>query len=187
VTSLVSEGAPVDPYELASEQVRSYCGQIFDAVADDVVLIDPRPNGTAQLPEMPVTAVTAVSAFMPDPTGVWDWQALTAFAWVRRGLIYDTALILPSDVLNMPVDYPMPTWPWLPGSLRVTYSHGYNPIPAPVQAIVTRLAAQIAANPAFLVSNKVGEVGASFGPTAGVTLRDTDRKILDRYTIQEVA
>lgn len=178
----------LDPYEYASAVVRGYCDQVFTFVADEVVKIDPRSDGTAQLPEMPVAAVTSVAGWMPDNFGVWGWQPLTQFGWAKRGLIYNTALINPPVTPNPPLDYPMPTWPWLPESLRVTYSHGYNPIPDRVQAIVTRIAVQIAANPAFIQSKKVGEVSTVFGSfLGGITLRDTDKAILDRYVVQEVA
>lgn len=191
MSSLVDPGAVLDPYELASAAVRGYCGQQFDRVLGDVVLIDPRPNGTAQLPEMPVTAVTQVQAWMPDNNNVWGWQTLSypgRYGWATRGLLWDATVIMPPIVPLQSLELPAPTWPSLPASLKVTYDHGYAPIPAEIQAIVTRLAAQFASNPAFLQSRKVGEVGYVYGTfPGGVMLRDIDRKILDRYTVQEVS
>lgn len=187
MSSLVDPGV-LDPYEYASAVVRGYCGQDFTQVLNEVVLLDPRADGTAQLPQMPVTAVTAVAGWMPGSTGVWGWQPLTLFGWAKRGLVYNTALMNPPVTQSLPLDYPIPTWPWLPESLKVTYSHGFAVIPAGVQAIVTRIAAQIASNPAFVQSKKVGEITTVFGSfLAGITLRDTDKAIIDRYTVVEVA
>lgn len=187
MTSLVDPGTLLDPYEYASGVVRGYSGQDFAAVANEVIKVDPRSDGTAQLPQMPVTAVSAVAGWMPDKFGAWGWQTLTQFGWARRGLLYNTALMNPPTVSNLPLDYPVPTWPWLPESLQVTYSHGYAVIPADIQTIVTRIAVQIAGNPGFLQSKKVGEVTNVFGSfLGGITLRDTDKAILDGYAVQEV-
>lgn len=184
MSSLVASDAQFDPYEYASDFVRGYCNQQFDFVADDTILIDPRPDGTAQLPEMPVTAVTLVEANLADPiTGLFTWQTLTNYQWNRRGLIWDMTQITPPDSVS-----PRRSWPFLPSSLRVTYSHGFATIPIEIQAIVARLAAQYASNPRFLQSRKVGEVATVFGAVnGGVTLRDTDEAILDRYVVQEVS
>lgn len=193
MTSLVTEGTVLDPYEYASDVVRGYTGQQFDYVANDVVTLDPRADGTAQLPEMPVTAVSLVSAYMPDYTGNFTWQTLTQYGWVARGLLYNTAPVQPFIMPSNGFGLYYPTWPQLPGSLQVTYSHGYQTIPADIQAVVTRIAQQIQANPYFMASRKVGEISYSFGNApqgksgALVTLRDTDCAILDRYKVIEVS
>lgn len=194
MTSLVTEGTALDPYEYASGVVRSYCNQQFDYVTNDLVTIDPRPNGTAQLPQSPVISISQVQAYMPGgPSGAWNWQTLTfpqQYGWTARGLIWDASRINPpiNPVLPTWLEWPWPTWPWLPGTLQVTYTHGYQTIPAEIQAIVLRIAAQVASNPLFLQSKKVGEDAVVFGSfPGGMTLRDTDKAILDRYVVQEVS
>lgn len=186
----VTAGQALDPYEYASATVRSYCGRRFDYVQDDEAIIDPRPNRTAQLPESPVTAITSVQAYMPYG-GVWGWQSLTypgGYGWIERGLIWDAAAIRPTINPAIQTGWPEPTWPWLPGSLTVTYTHGFETIPDEITAIVLRLAAQVASNPLFMQSKKVGEDGYVYGTfPGGITLRDTDKAILDRYVIQEVS
>jgi hypothetical protein len=140
---------------------------------------------------MPVTAISEVLAWMPDDNNVWGWQTLTypaQYGWAARGLLWDATMIMPPIVPLTSFDLPAPTWPSLPASLKVTYSHGYSTIPAEIQAIVTRLAAQFAQNPTFIQSKKVGENAYVYGTfPGGVMLRDIDRKILDRYTVQEVS
>jgi hypothetical protein len=190
VTSLVTPGTALDPYELASGVVRGYCGQRLDYVADDTVTVDPRRDGTAQLPEAPVVAISQVQGYMPV-AGVWGWQTLAypgGYGWVERGLMWDAMRVQPPIVPGSIPAWPQPTWPWLPGSLQVTYTHGYQTIPAEIQAIVVRLAGQFAQNPTFMQSKKVGENAYVYGTfPGGVMLRDVDKKILDRYSIQEVS
>ncbi len=190
----VTEGQGLDPYEYASGFVRAYCNRRFDYVANDTVFIDPRPDRTAQLPEGPVISISTVQAYMPGPpTGQWGWQTLQypqQYDWAERGLIWDTSHLYPpiNPVLPNWMEWPWPTWPWLPGKLQVTYTHGYQTIPAEITAIVYRIAAQIAANPLFMQSKKTGEDSVVFGSfPGGITLRDTDKAILDRYVIQDVS
>lgn len=192
MTSLVTEGTALDPYEYASDFVRGYCHQRFDYVENEVVLVDPRPNRTAQLREMPVISITSVEAYMPGgPTGEWGWQTLDypgQYGWNERGLLWDATQIQPPIVPSAYLEWPWPTWPWLPASLQVTYTHGYEVIPDAIQAIVLRIAAQTAANPTFIQSKKVGDDAVVYGTfPGGITLRDTDKAILDRFTVQEVS
>lgn len=181
MTSLVTGSATLDPYEYASDLVRGYTGLSFTAVAGDTVILDPRPDGTVQLPQVPVTAVTAADGWMPGPDGVWDWQPL-AYRWIPRGLLYNTAHLDAAGTAR-----PEPSWPWVPGSLRITYNHGFASVPTEIQDVVTRLAGQIAANPYWVQSRKVGEVSAVFGTNGALGLRDSDRAILDRYAVSEVS
>lgn len=188
-TPLATAGTALDPYAFASAVVRDYCKQDFTFLADDVVLVDPRANRTAQLPQMPVTAVTLVEAYMPDGNGVWGWQTLSfpgQYGWNSRGLLWDATQVRPPIDPTAPVVPGAYTWPWLPESLRVTYSHGFATIPADVQAITLRLAATYAANPTFVQSRKVGEVATVFGVGGIAILRPEERKILDKYAVQEV-
>lgn len=186
---LVDPGTALDPYELASGVVRDYTKQDFTFLANDVVLIDPRPNRTAQLPQMPVTAVSLVEAYMPDGNGTWGWQTLSypgQYGWSSRGLIWDATQVRPPIEPGLSPAWPMYTWPWLPETLRVTYSHGFVTIPANVQAIVLRLAAVYAANPTGAQSKKVGEVATVFGVPGLALLHPEERKVLDKYAVQEV-
>ncbi|MBO0884489.1 MAG: hypothetical protein J2P17_29980 [Mycobacterium sp.] len=172
-----------DALQYASDFVRAYCNQRFDFTADEVVLIDPWPNSAALLPEGPVTAVSSVLAWIQTGVGgSYQWQTLTNFGWTAAGLLYDTT---PAIVDAYPVVFP--SWPVLPQSLKVTYSHGYATIPDDLQSVVLRIAAEIEANPDYAHSEKVGEINTVWAnnPVADgshITLRDQDKWILDRYS-----
>ncbi len=181
MTSLVSGSPTLDPFEYASQLVRGYCGIRFDLVQNDTKILDPRTDGTVQLPETPVANVSAVYGWMPGPTGTWDWQPITWYRWLPRGLLYNTAF-----VENPTIPTWGPTWPWVPGGLKVTYDHGFETIPDDIQDVVTRLATQISKNPNWIQSRKVGEVSTVYS-TSGVSLRDEDKTVLDRYAAQEVS
>jgi hypothetical protein len=181
VSSLVTGSPTLDPFEYASQLVRGYCGISFDFVENDTKILDPRADGTVQLPETPVTAVSSVEGWMPGQTGVWDWQPITWYRWLDRGLLYNTAYIESHELPTWG-----PVWPWVPGGLKVVYSHGFAEIPDDIVSVVTRLGAQIAANPRWVQSRKVGEVSTVFS-TSGITLRDEDKAVLDRYAAQEVS
>ncbi|QIS06761.1 hypothetical protein F5X71_34620 [Nocardia brasiliensis] len=169
----------LDPWEYASDIVRGYCGIAFHHVANDTKILDPRPDGTVQLPQTPVTAVTSALGWMPGPTGVWDWQPLT-YRWIPRGLLYNAT----AETGRLRV--PEPSWPWVPGGLKIIYSHGFEVIPEDIQGVVTRLAAQISANPRWVQRRKVGDVETAYWQSAE-PIRDSDKTILDRYAAQEVS
>lgn len=173
--------AGFDPIQYASDFVRGYCKQRFDYVANDQVVIDPRPDSSAQLRELPVSAVSSVEAWMLSGAGQFAWTALTNWAWTTDGLVYDT-----TPVVVGVMSTPYPSWPTLPQSLRVTYTHGYQTIPDDLQGVVLRIAAELNANPEFAHSEKVGEINTVFenNPVANgahIFLRDQDKAILDDY------
>lgn len=177
----------------ASSFIREYCNQLFDYVQSDVVVIDPHLDGTAQLPEMPVLNVESVQMYAWDPaTGVYDWQPVAMFNYAARGLIYSTANLYPAPDLFDAEDN-QPVWPFLPGSLKVTYDHGYmaagvTAYPQPLIDVCCRLACQYLENPTMVTEQRTGSVMARFGTTSGgVMISAFDRAVLDRYTVVEVA
>ncbi|MDG3013551.1 hypothetical protein [Speluncibacter jeojiensis] len=175
----------------ASSFIREYCQQQFDYVQSDVVTIDPRPDHTAQLPEAPVLNVESVQAYMADPiTGVWDWQPLTMFAFVARGLIWDTTNVAPPIIPT--ANIPLQSWPTTPGSLKVTYDHGFmaagaTAYPQPLIDCCARLACQYLENPTLMTERRVGSVMGRFGTTSGgVQLSALDAAILDRFAVVDL-
>jgi len=162
----------------ATSVITGYCDRNFDLVTGDVVTIDPNRD-SALLPQFPVVSVTSVYGYLPNPDspGGMAWIALTNYNWVAStGLIYNTTG-LPGTVWSVG-----PSWPWLPGSLRVTYSHGYATIPQPLKDVCVRLAQQYLENPAQTVQRRVGDMESRFAGNSGVIdLSSLDRSILDRY------
>lgn len=177
----------LDPVDYASGLVRGYCGRWFSLEPDDEVTIDPMPNGTAQLPESPVVSISLVQAWLPY-SGTWGWQTLVSPGQydvdLETGLIYDTARVRPAIDPSLQVGWPEPTWPWLRQSLKVTYTHGFAEIPDTVQAIVTRIAQEVAANPLFKRSSTVGGVSDSWNCGQ---LTPSDERALQRFCIVEVS
>lgn len=156
----------------------------FDSTPGDIAIIDPLPYRQGLLPCIPVTNVTEVQGLLPGIGGM-VWTTLTNYAWVGdTGLIYDTTGE-PGVVSNLG-----PSWPRLPGSLKVTYTHGYEPVPKSLINAACRFAQQYLENPALLLSRDVGAINDRFaGNTGGVgiVINAFDKIILDRYTLISIA
>lgn len=159
----------------ATSLIGAYCNRNFDLVTGDVVTLTPS-RGTALLPETPVVSVSAVQGYLPDTMGNgMTWVSLTNYQWTNSGILYDTTG-LPGTHWNTG-----PSWPWLPGSLRVTYSHGFATIPRDLTNVCVRLSQQYLENPTLMVQRGVGDIHGRFSGSAGVVLNALDRAILDRY------
>lgn len=182
VESSYDSGAIDGALSWATSFITGYCNRDFDLVTGDTVVVTPQ-SGSAQLPDYPVLAVSAVAGYLPDPLGSgMTWVTLTNFAFVPdTGLIYDTTG-LPGTTWT--TGY---SWPWLPGSLRVTFDHGYSTVPQPLVDVCARLAQQYLENPVGLMQRRVGDEEARFSGSAGVKLNDFDRVILDQYSNVGVA
>lgn len=160
----------------ATSAIQGYTGRSFDLVTGDVVLLDPH-EGKAMLPNFPVVQITDVSAWLPasNSSGM-TWTAITNYAFVpETGLVYNTTG-LPGTSWH-----PGPSWPWLPGSLRVTYDHGYTAAPQPLRDVCIRLAQQYLDNPTLAMNSRVGEVEARYSGSSGLVMTHHDKAILDRY------
>jgi hypothetical protein len=166
----------------AQDYITSYCNQAFDLVTADVAFIDPMYHSQAFLPQVPVVNVESVQALLPPVTSIpgtaFTWQTLTNYAFVAQtGLIYDTTY-------EIGVQYwGSPSWPWMPGSLQVTYDHGYATIPRPLISTGVRLAQQYLENPTLQMQRRIGDSEDRYAGSAGVLLNYLDKAILDRYTI----
>lgn len=160
--------------QLASSVIRGYTGQAIAEVIDDVV--DVTPAGyAALLPELPVTAVSAVMVKSIDPTGAVVWTTATGYDWTRNGMIYP---------VTVPAAWPAPG---LRDSLRVTYTHGYSPVPQDIVDVCKRLAYTFILNGGFRVERKIGEKTERFASDGGSSFSPYDRAILDRFAVESVA
>lgn len=160
----------------ATSLIASYCNRNFDLVTGDTVTVSPI-RGSAFLPQFPVVSVSSVYGYLPSTSGAgMAWTALTNYQYVAStGLIYDTTG-LPGTQISVG-----PSWPWLPGSLRVTYDHGYASVPQDLTDVCVRLATQYLENPTMMVSRRVGDMEARFSGSSGGTVSKIDKIILDRY------
>jgi hypothetical protein len=107
---------------VASERVRTFTGLTFTAETT-TTRVRVR-NGLARLPQRPVTAVSAV-VDMDGNAVNFEWYA---------GQVVDCKPVM-LNVFEINLCRTTPQW------VDVTYTHGYNPIPADVVGIVCDLAA----------------------------------------------
>lgn len=171
--------------------VEGYCNRGpngFDLVTGETVFIDPKPYRQALLPSIPVANVTSVQGLLPQQnstSGGMVWTTLTNYAFVTEtGLLYDTTGE-PGVIWNFG-----PSWPWLPGSLQVTYDHGYSTVPQGLIFAACRFAQQYLENPALLLQRDVNDVHNRFaGNTGGVgiVINEFDQMIMDRYRLVSIA
>jgi hypothetical protein len=151
--------------------VRAYTGQQFTLVEDDEIRVRVR-NGSLRLPQRPVVDVTAVANVDGDSVDfTWDSGdsvQLEGFAALRTS--FEVEPFRHRD-------------PWV----NVTYSHGYETVPADIVAVVCQIAARaygrtpdttgVTQESIAGYSYSVGAAAAA-GP-AGM-LAD-ERRILDQY------
>jgi hypothetical protein len=193
----------------ASESIESYCERKF-AYSTDTVFINPYrgDGGRAQalLPNPPVWNVSAVLAEFPDyiADGL-QWVTLQYFQWAEDGLLFDTARYYGyngvtgssfwSGVVNADgyFDYGnVPSWPSLPRSLQVTYTHGFvlpgaDPIegvpnlPNGIKNAVIRGAALFLENPQLATDLRVGEIGYKWDTTGPA--KWLDETLLGEYRL----
>ena len=156
----------------ASSIVRAYVRQdITRATTADTFLmrrVDPLRRGcvgAVTLPQRPVESVTEVTV-----------NGLVTQDWWLDG----------TDLL-------LRAWPWgqppaahEPPQVTVTYTHGWDPVPGDVQAIVMQAANRVIVNPSAVRSETVGGESVTYlipaaGEYLGVLLSRTEQRVLDRY------
>lgn len=152
----------------ASAAVRAYTGQHF-SVATTTARIKVK-GGVIRLPQRPVTAVSALA----NTTGtalLFTWDA-GAQVWLSSSL----------PLANGPTCSGR-----LPQYVDVTYTHGYDTIPADVVAVVAQMAGRaLGTTPAEggVQSESIGGYNYSLGSAAaagGIGMLPAERAVLDRY------
>jgi hypothetical protein len=166
----------------AQSFVEAYCNQTFDMVTGDVVFLDPRPYRTALLPGVPVANISSVQGLLPPQTSVpntgYVWKTLTNYNFVSAtGFLYDT-----TGEAGTYSTWLGASGPWLPGSLQVTYDHGYAVVPQPLIDVACRLAQQYLENPTLMMQRRVGDSEQRYAGSKGMTLNQLDEIVLARYT-----
>jgi len=160
----------------AAGAVEAYCERDFSYRANDVVLVDPFPvRRSAQLPNPPVHSISTVEAYMRDANGQMNWQTLVNWAWTAEGLVYDTTGQPGTQISEVP------SWPALPKSLRVTYTHGFMDVPQPVVDAVVKAASNYLNNPFQMTQRRVGDVSYQWSDRGGESLLDT--ALLGKYRL----
>ncbi|GAB2718123.1 hypothetical protein [Streptomyces bullii] len=156
----------------ASAVVRAYVRQdITKATTTDTFTmrrVDPilhRCAGAVTLPQRPVVEITTV---LVDGTETQDW-------W-QDG----------NELLLRSWAWDQPPAAHRPPQVTVTYTHGWDPVPADIQAIVMQAANRVLVNPSGVRSETVGGESVTYlipavGEYLGVLLSRTEQKVLDRY------
>jgi hypothetical protein len=155
----------------ASAVVRAYVRQdISRATTTDTFTMRRTPvlhrcAGAVTLPQRPVVDIETVLV-NGVPTQDW-WQD-------------------GSDLLLRSAAWDRPPAAHRPPQVTVTYTHGYDPVPADIQAIVMQAANRVIVNPSGIRSETVGGESVTYlipavGEYLGVLLSRTEQKVLDRY------
>lgn len=156
----------------SSSVVRAYVRQdITRATTTDTFTMrraDPllhRCGGIVTLPQRPIVDVATV---LVNGVEVFDW-------WLDG-----------SELL-------VRTWAWdrppsahQPPQATITWTHGYDPVPGDIQAIVMQAANRVIVNPSGIRSETVGGESVTYlipavGEYLGVLLSKTEQRVLDRY------
>lgn len=157
--------------DIATAEIQGYTGQLLEYVEDDEITID-APVGSdmpAFLPELPVIGVSAVEL---------DGIAAEDFTFYTHGLLYRTNAAWWSDASTARQ------------KLVVTYSHGYEDIPADLKGVCLSLAGRLLEGKSgFTVDTEGNPANASTTTRAGAigTFTDEERAVMDRYRILAVA
>ncbi len=126
-----------------------------------------RCSGAVTLPQRPIVSISTVTV---DGTATADW-------W-RDG----------SDLLLRSWSWARPPAAHQPPQVVVTYTHGWDPVPADIAAIVMQAANRAMVNPGQVRSETVGGESVTYlipttGEALGVLLSKTEQRVLDRYRL----
>jgi hypothetical protein len=156
----------------ASSVVRAYVRlDISRATTTDTFTmrrVDPLRHGCAgavTLPQRPIEAVTAV---VVDGVATADW-------WLDG-----------SDLLLRAWSWDQPPAAHQPPQATVTYTHGWDPVPGDIQAIVMAAANRVIVNPSSLRSETVGGESVTYlipngGEALGILLSELEKRALRAY------
>ncbi|MFD7996838.1 hypothetical protein [Streptomyces mexicanus] len=156
----------------ASSVVRAYIRQdITRATTTDAFTlrrVDPLRYGcvgAVTLPQRPVEEVTLVEV---DGVATADW-------WLDG-----------SELLVRGWSWDLPPAAHQPPRVAVTYTHGWDPVPGDIQAIVMQAANRVLVNPRQIRSEAVGGESVTYlipatGEALGVLLSKVEMRVLDRY------
>jgi hypothetical protein len=122
-------------------------------------------SGVVTLPQRPIVAVTDVKV---DGVATADW-------WLDG-----------NELLLGAWSWDQPPAAHQPPQVEVTSTHGWDPVPGDIAAIVMQAANRVLVNPSGIRSEAVGGESVTYlvpstGELLGVLLSRTEMKVLDRY------
>jgi hypothetical protein len=143
--------------EAASAFVEAYIGQPVAVVEDEDILIDGSGTRVILLPAFPVTDVAEVK--IDDETVNPD-----EYEWSKTGELRRVNGI----------------WPSALRSVEVTYTHGWETVPAGIVSVVAAMAARQYEAPAGVRQEAMGSYSVTYAGN-GLTLQAAEAVILDSY------
>ncbi len=134
-----------------SATIQKHTGQRLELVTNDVAVLQGTWARELVLPQWPVLSVSSVKINgSPAAAGTWF---LTGTGKLYRGYL---------PIFNGPDDWGgdlfLSSWLGPVAAVEVTYTHGFNPIPADIVLTTIKVAARILANPEEVVRESVANV-----------------------------
>ena len=182
---------------MASGLVRRYTRQNITQVVDDVVVLPGNWSNVLQLPERPVTSVSSVTmngATMPTTAwrlmdseklfiGTGSWQ--TDYGTMLWG---GSALYGPAGSNNGP-QATGASWQGPQAQVTVTYTHGYEQVPADVVNVVAGMVALAIASPVGVNMEKIGGYQVAYSRSEGgsMVIQPADKEVLNFYRKRAVS
>lgn len=155
----------------ASSAVRAWTRQTLSVVTGDIITLPGSWSSELELPERPVTAVTAVAV---------DGTTLDASAYaLKLGRLQRTRHDI--SLLNFDPWYRC-GWGGPERAVTVTYTHGYATIPDDVHDVVLEVAALLMGNPGHVRQESLGSYAVTYATeTLAASLTAEQKAQLRRY------
>lgn len=150
--------------DIASGDVRTYCGWHIAPSVTETVTADGSGGLVQALPTLNLTAVTAITED-GEPVDMDDVH------WSTAGLVTRAT-------------------PWTSrlGGVTANITHGYSTVPAEIVGVVLMAAVRAAVSPTGAVREQAGPFSITYSQTSpnqagGVVLLPHEKLVLDRYSI----
>lgn len=158
--------------KVASGMVRAYLQQDLSRTDNDIVLFD--PVGTlVELTNLPVLSVSLVE-ITNDSGSTWTTLDRSSYTLSRRA-----GIIAARPFTGI-------QWPSDPESWRVTYSHGYDPIPDEIKGVVCGVAARAYSSPVGIDMERTGQRQVKYALESG-GFSGLEQIVLDNYRLARLA
>lgn len=158
--------------KVASNMVRDYLHQDLYFVASDIAYCDPLNGQVVLLEQLPVVRVVQVE-YTADSGVTWVVAPAGSYTVSRR-----TGVVAAKPFSGTP-------WPSDPESWRITYDHGFNPIPDTIKGVVCEVAGRIYASPIGVDLERIGQRQVKYAvETEG--LSPLMQVALDHYKVARV-
>lgn len=159
--------------KVASNMVRDYLHQDLYFVASDIAYCDPLNGQSVFLDQLPVARVLTVE-YSVDSGVTWVIPPATSYTVSRR-----TGIVAAKPYSGVP-------WPSDPESWRITYDHGFNPIPDTIKGVVSEIGGRIYASPIGVDLERIGQRQIKYA-VESTGLSPLMQIALDHYKVTRIA